>query len=172
MISLRSRATISALASLVLVFSLSACSASPGPAASEGSSGGSSPAVAGGDSEAVWMAKFQSCMETAGYNVAGKGTRVDDSKFDPDAFMAAQKECTAKSGPSPIKEDPNRDDKMRAVYLKFSKCMRDAGYDFADPIFQTASDGSIVGVKMPDNSKYPVDAWDACNKVVGFTAAG
>lgn len=122
------RNSITLFAGSALLFGLTACGA--------GTSGSGSGSLK--EESTVTMAQWRSdvdgCMKTAGFDLGDPSEALDTSKFDMVAFDKAYTACIKKVGEAPV--DPNQltDDEMFDVQLVFAKCMRDAGYDFPDPV--------------------------------------
>jgi len=121
--------------------------------------------VLAGDSPTITMAQWRqdvdSCMKTAGFDIGGSGSdgmtaSVDTSKYDQDAFNRVYTGCIKKIGDAPVDENQPSEDEMFAAQLAFAKCMRDAGYDFPDPV-----KGGMSQAFGPDTDPKVVDACSA-----------
>lgn len=100
-----------------------------------------------------WRSDIDGCMKTAGFDMGDPSEALDTSKFDMDAFDKEYTTCIKKIGDAPV--DPNQptEDEMFEVQLVFAKCMRDAGYDFPDPV-----KGAMSPAFGPDTDATVVDA--------------
>lgn len=101
-----------------------------------------------------WRQQMDDCMLKAGFDIRpteGSGD-LDLSQFDMDKFDAAYAECTTKVGEVPT--DPNQptEDEMFETQLVFAKCMREAGYDYPDPVKGSGGMGQAFGPETnPDD---------------------
>lgn len=145
------RTSLTVMLGSALLLGLGACAPK---ASDDGGPAGESPAV----SMAQWRQDVDGCMKTAGFDLGGTGSdgmteSVDMSKFDKDAFDLAYTSCIKKIGDAPVDENQPTDDEMFAAQLAFAKCMRDAGYDYPDPV-----KGGVSQAFGPDTDPKVVDA--------------
>ena len=141
------RNTITLLAGSALLFGLAACGTD---------TSGSNNGALKEDSTITmeqWRADVDSCMKTAGFDMGDPSQPLDMSKFDTNDFDAAYTACIKKVGEAPVDENQLTDDEMFDVQLVFAKCMRDAGYDFPDPV-----KGGMSSAFGPDTDATVVDA--------------
>ncbi len=59
---------------------------------------------------------------------------VDLSKYDMVAFDAAYAKCAETIGDPPVDENQPTEQEMFESQLAFASCMREAGYDYPDPV--------------------------------------
>ena len=87
-----------------------------------------------------WRDQMDSCMLDAGFDIAPKGGdsestgSVDTSQFDMVEFDKAYSACMKQVGEAPVDESLPTEDEMFETQLIFAKCMREAGYDYPDPV--------------------------------------
>jgi len=102
-----------------------------------------------------WRQKMDDCMKAAGFDLGDPSTPVDMSQFDADALNKASAACTAKVGNAPVDPKQPTEDEMFNTQLAFAKCMREAGYDYPDPVKgsggMSAAFGSDVDPKIVDS---------------------
>lgn len=147
--------SLAAAAGALLVIGLTACSPSAGSGGSgSGGSGSGDELKSSGDFETSivdWRTKMDDCMKEAGFDLGDPGTAVDMSQFDADALNAASASCTKKVGEPPV--DPNQptEDEMFDTQLAFAKCMREAGYDYPDPVKGSGGMSAAFGSDVDPN---------------------
>ena len=105
-----------------------------------------------------WRQKMDDCMREAGFDLGDPSTPVDTSQFDMDAMAKASAACTITVGEPPV--DPNQptEDELFESQLIFATCMREAGYDYPDPV---KGDGGMTPAFGPDVDSKVVDACSA-----------
>ncbi len=107
-----------------------------------------------------WRQKTDDCMLAAGFDIAGPSTgeggmtgSVDLSKYDMVAFDKAYAKCAETIGDPPVDENQPTEQEMFESQLAFASCMREAGYDYPDPVkgqpvsagaFGPETDGDVV----------------------------
>lgn len=98
-----------------------------------------------------WRQKMDDCMKEAGFDLGDPSTPVDTSQFDMDALNRASAACTTKVGEPPV--DPNQptEDEMFDTQLAFAKCMREAGYDYPDPVKGSGGMSAAFGSDVDPN---------------------
>lgn len=94
-----------------------------------------------------WQHDFQRCMGEHGIEL-GEGGAIPvnaDGSFGGSAdgadFDAAMQACEERLGPPPADAGTQLDEDTKAQILRFTKCMREAGYDMPDPDFES---GEVV----------------------------
>ncbi|QIN29831.1 hypothetical protein [Brevibacterium luteolum] len=103
-----------------------------------------------------WQHDFTRCMSDEGIELAdGGGIPVNaDGSFggseDSGDFDRALQTCEEKLGPPPQDAGAVGDEELEAQLLRFSKCMREAGYDVPDPDFGSGEGPVISGVPDAD----------------------
>ncbi|MFF5792068.1 hypothetical protein ACFY5D_08485 [Paeniglutamicibacter sp. NPDC012692] len=107
-----------------------------------------------------WRQKTDDCMKAAGFDIstasAGEGGMtgsIDMSQFDMEAFDMAYKKCAETVGEPPVDENQPTEAEMFESQLAFASCMRDAGYDYPDPVKgnpMTSAMGPEIDVKVVD----------------------
>lgn len=94
-----------------------------------------------------WQHEFDRCMQQEGIAPEDLAIPVspDGSPAAPAADTAdvdaALQTCSNKVGPAPDGTGTVVDDQLNEQLLAYAKCMRDAGYDVADP---TTNDGGVT----------------------------
>ena len=99
-------------------------------------------------------------MLAAGFDITGPETgeggmtgSVDLSKYDMVAFDKAYAKCAETIGDPPVDENQPTEQEMFDFQLVFASCMREAGYDYPDPVkgqpvstgaFGPETDGDVV----------------------------
>jgi hypothetical protein len=116
-----------------------------------------------------WQLSFADCMRGEGIDMpdpdSGGGLGLDNGG-DPNAFAAAAQKCRDELGDPPAADGPDTttDEQMLADQLKTAKCLREEGYDVADPepgeglnvpadvppdVLETCAPNGIVGPAAP-----------------------
>ena len=116
-----------------------------------------------------WQLSFSDCLRGKGIDMPDPdpdGGIALDNAGDPAAFAAAAEECRDELGEPPAPEgggDAMTDEEALADQLKVATCLREEGYDVADP-----EPGG--GLTIPDD--VPADAIETCapNGISGPTA--
>lgn len=156
-----------ALTGIGLLLTLTACA----PAAPE------SPELQSGDSDAAyeeWSADFVTCMKEQGIDIqmgtasgdssssSDSSDAVDPGEIDPEAMAAAQDTCIEELGDPPV--DPNMPDmdEINAATLRFAACMRELGYDYADP--EISADGSVGMTQAMSADEFDPADIDTCSE--------
>jgi len=87
--------------------------------------------TAGAQSYDDWEVAFKDCMAKAGFTDLGASGQGDGS----DAVKAAAATCKEQLGEQPVMEKPSAEKvvEAREHELRFAQCLRDEGYDVADP---------------------------------------
>ncbi|MFC4222674.1 hypothetical protein [Lysinibacter cavernae] len=159
-----------ALASIVFLIGVSACSPVTGDSDADGE-------LKSGDSNSefnAWNVKFTKCMKAEGVDmpevqaVDGSGTsstRVMDGDMDFEAYEQASKTCLDEVGKPPVQEGGMDEEEMKTSMLAFAKCMREAGYDYPDPVF---SEGGTMGMAATSADDFAPADLDRCNKEAGL----
>lgn len=126
-----------------------------------------------------WRTKFDDCLRKEGIDLP-KST--GDGSTDPidlnalgvtmDEMDAASRTCTSKVGNLPVDPDMPSTQELFQAQLKFARCMRAAGYEYADPE-PPAEDGSGGGAG-PAMSADDFDKADLarCEKEAGLATLG
>lgn len=88
-----------------------------------------------------WRQKVDDCMLTAGFDIRtpavaeGESSEaIDTSQFDMVKFDKAYSACIATIGDAPVDENQPSDEEIFDFQLVFAACMREAGYDYPDPV--------------------------------------
>ncbi|GLU88745.1 hypothetical protein [Agromyces sp. NBRC 114283] len=155
---------------------LSACSAAPG---------GDGAAENGGALENStfeqqyddWRLKYDACMKKAGVELPkpaeagddsgdGEAMTLDAGTIDFDAFQAADEDCRGEVGDPPVDPDAPTAQELYEQQLVFAKCMREAGYDYADP--EPPSENGMSAMAMRGASDFDEADLDRCSEVAGF----
>ncbi|ENO17800.1 hypothetical protein JFX23_06470 [Schaalia cardiffensis] len=77
---------------------------------------------------------FAQCMRDKGFDVPDTGLTADNLNDTSDAFNDAINECQQKVGPALGEEnDLTKDPAAQEQLVKGAECLRDLGYDVADP---------------------------------------
>ncbi|MFE6964382.1 hypothetical protein ACFVAJ_04655 [Agromyces sp. NPDC057679] len=163
-----------ALTGIGLLLALTACA----PNAPE------TPELKSGDSDAAyeeWSTDFVSCMKERGVDIeiataSGESTggdsseAVDPDEIDPEAMAAAQDACIDELGEPPV--DPNMPDveEINAATLRFAACMRELGYDYADP--EIGADGSVGMTEAMSVDEFDPEDIDTCNEKADYPEMG
>lgn len=143
----------------VLLLGLTACAPAANTVAESG--GGLKTEV----SPAEWRVNMDDCMLDAGFDirvpVAADGTpsgTVDTSQFDMTEFDNAYGVCTKEVGEYPVDENIPTEEELFESQLIFATCMREAGYDYPDPVKGSGGMSQAFG---PDTDTEVVDACSA-----------
>ena len=145
---------LTAFAGIALILGLTACA--------PGSTEGNNELKTGADSTQLsmidWRQKTDDCMLAAGFDIrvpeTGEGEpsgSIDMSQFDMTAFDAAYKKCGDTVGPAPVDENQPTEEQMFESQLAFASCMREAGYDYPDPVKGSMGMSSALGPEMDVN---------------------
>lgn len=100
-----------------------------------------------------WRIETDDCMREAGFDM-GSGDNsepVDISQFDMVEFDKAYNTCVEQVGPPPIDENVPSDEEIFESQLKFAGCMRDAGYDYPDPVKGSGGMSPAFGPEVDPN---------------------
>jgi len=115
-----------------------------------------------------WQLSFADCMRGKGIDMPdpSAGSMMLDNGGDPAAFDAAGEECRDELGDPPAPDGGGRtttDEEVLADQLKVATCLREQGYEVADP-------DSEGGLSIPDD--VPPDVLETCapNGVLAPTA--
>lgn len=163
----RLRRTITAsaavAASTVLLLGLAACA--PSQNNTELQTGDSLEA-----SIADWRIQMDDCMMAAGFDLTGGGgdaptDSVDVSQYNMDELNKAYASCINKVGEAPVDESLPSEEEAFEAQLIFAKCMREAGYDYPDPIKGTQGMLPAFG---PETNP---DDLDACSALANAQAS-
>ncbi|NLA08902.1 MAG: hypothetical protein GX871_01640 [Microbacteriaceae bacterium] len=118
-----------------------------------------------------WRMKIDGCMLAAGFDLRAAGdtgepsASIDLSQFDMVAFDAAYAGCIDDIGDAPIDESLPSEEELFESQLIFAKCMREAGYDYPDPVKGSGGMGPAFG---PETDP---DVVEACS-AVAYDEAG
>lgn len=171
-----------ALAGLSLLLLLAGCSSDSGPRG-DASAGGE--LSSGTDEQAFdeWNAAFDDCMEEQGIDLERFRSRADDGSGSsgeadgheaiaiPDdvdfaLYESASETCMERVGAPPVPPGAPEQEELQEMMLAFAACMREAGYDYPDPEFDT--DGAVAA--MPADAYDPADL-DRCTELAGLDEA-
>jgi hypothetical protein len=135
---------IGLLAVPLLAISVAACASGP----SAGKGGDDAP---GTSNAQQWALDFAKCMRDRGVEVedpaAGGGTIATRPQDESPERQAATEVCIDELGPAPTSgggQDGQSDEEQRRQMLAFAECLRERGFDVADPQPGT-------GLGMPDD---------------------
>jgi len=85
-----------------------------------------------------WRQDVDDCMLDAGYDLVamseGGGTTPSMTSEESAAFDTAYTACIDDIGEAPVDENMPSEDEMFEAQLAFAACMREAGYDYPDPV--------------------------------------
>ncbi|MFD2675122.1 hypothetical protein [Gulosibacter bifidus] len=121
-----------------------------------------------------WQHDFDRCLrdegiepENAGIPVNPDGSPVE-ANADSAALDAALQTCTEKVGPAPQGAGVATDEQLNEQLLTFAKCMREAGYDVADP------NPNAGGITVQQNGGPDADPADVkrCSEEAGLENQG
>lgn len=105
-----------------------------------------------------WRQKTDDCMLAAGFDMRpsdGSGDApsgsIDMSKFDMTAFDAAYKKCGDTIGPAPVDENLPTEEEIFESQLVFASCMREAGYEYPDPVKGSMGMSPAMGPEIDSN---------------------
>ena len=110
-----------------------------------------------------WRHDVDACMLKAGFDLTptigpdGSSAAIDTSQFDMVAFDKAYGDCIAEVGEAPVDETLPTEEEIFDAQLLFAACMREAGYDYPDPIKGAGGMSAALG---PD---VDADVVDACS---------
>ena len=166
-----------------------------GDSSQQSSGDGGSTKVSQRERDAAFR-KFTQCMRDHGVEMqdpeigddgsftisAQADTESGTGPADPD-FQAANEACQKYldgviNGGDRQAPSAEEIEKIQRQALKFARCMRDAGFDFPDPQFQSGSGGGgMVMIGGPDSSIDPTDpavqaAMTKCQKDAGMPKPG
>lgn len=156
MISIRARHIFVALLAPLMLGGLAAC----GSGADDGDNSGK-PKASSEEKFYDWQLSYAKCMRAEGIDMpdpnpdpSGGTAALQLDEGQATAFEAGNKVCVKKLGdpPSPDGKKYNEAEQLEEM-LKTAKCLRDRGYDVADP-----EKGTAMGLPMDVD---PKDA-DAC----------
>ena len=201
---MRIRTVTAALTAIVALGALAGCggggsngvaSLGGGDASQQSGGDGGSTKVSQRERDAAFR-KFTQCMRDHGVEMqdpqigddgsftisAQADTEAGTGPADPD-FAAANEACqkyldgVINGGD---REAPSAEEieKIQRQALKFARCMREAGFDFPDPQFQSGSGGGgMVMIGGPGESIDPTDpavqaAMERCQKAAGMPKPG
>lgn len=120
------------LASVGLLIGLSACSsssASPEPDTTPVATDNYEIAIAD------YRQKMDECYAAGGFPmVENSNGMIDTTNFDMDEFNRVAAGCVRTVGEAPVDPSQPTPEEMAESQLVFAKCMRDAGYDYPDPV--------------------------------------
>lgn len=111
-----------------------------------------------------WQSKFAQCMRDEGIDMpdpSGDGSQTMQlgGNIDGAAFSAASEKCMSKVGEAPS-IDGRSPEQVQGAKLKHAQCIRDAGYDYADP--------TPGGGAMEARSDIPEETLKSCAKKAGL----
>lgn len=178
MLASRARRSLSSAGLILAAFAfaggLAACSSAPDADATDD--------LVSGDFEsdfADWRIKFDECMKDEGIELPALGTTSsegsgngetltlpDAGSIDMDALQEASKTCIAKVGEAPVDPSAPSAEEMNEMMLTFAKCMRDAGYDYPDPVISEG--GMSAATAMPAGDSPEAEAAQQCSTTAGF----
>ncbi|UNK69561.1 hypothetical protein [Microbacterium sp. H1-D42] len=151
----RVTAVAASVGAVLLALTMTACA----PA------GGSDPELKSGDYETSlmeWRDNMDACMLKAGFDLKPGGSdsteAIDLSQYDMAEFDAAYAECSKEVGEAPVDESLPTEDEIFESQLIFAQCMRDAGYDYPDPVKGSGGMSQAFG---PETNPDDIDACDA-----------
>jgi len=86
-----------------------------------------------------WRQDVDDCMLDAGYDLVamseeGGGTTPSMTSAESAAFDVAYTACIDEIGEAPVDDSLPSEDEMFEAQLAFAACMREAGYDYPDPV--------------------------------------
>jgi hypothetical protein len=147
---------IGLLAVPLFAISIAACAAGPSAEKDGNDASGTSDAR-------QWALDFAECMRDHGVEVedpaAGGGTVATRPQDETPERQAATEACIDELGPAPTSgggQDGQPDEEQREQMLAFAECLREQGFDVADPQPGT-------GLGMPDD--VTEEAIEACGAV-------
>lgn len=140
--------TLTAILGAGLLLATSACS----PTAED-------PTLDTGGSELTiedWRQGMDDCMLDAGFDLVamseeGGGISPSMTAEESADFDASYTACIGEVGEAPVDESVLSEDEMFESQLIFAGCMRDAGYDYPDPVKGSGGMGAAFGPEVdPD----------------------
>lgn len=143
---------VTAFAGIALVLGLTACA--------PGSNEGSNELKTDNKQLSIedWRQKNDDCMLAAGFDIRPSTNAegvpsgsIDISGFDMTAFDAAYKKCGETVGPAPVDENIPTDEEIFESQLIFATCMREAGYDYPDPVKVSMGMSPAMGPEIDAN---------------------
>ncbi|WP_133161083.1 hypothetical protein [Microterricola pindariensis] len=151
------RTAVAAATAALLLLSLSACA--PASAGDPELESGSLDV-----SIAEWRQNMDDCMLDAGFDLTaqvsadGSSEAIDTSQFDMAEFDKAYAACTEQVGEAPVDESLPSEEELFDAQLLFAACMREAGYDYPDPV---KGSGGLSPAFGPETDIEVVDACSA-----------
>ena len=142
--------TLTVLAGATLLFGLAACAPTPAP----------DELKTDGDYETSmldWRQNMDDCMLDAGFDLVamsendGSSASIDMSQIDMVAFDKAYAGCSDTVGEAPIDASLPTAEETFEAQLIFAKCMREAGYDYPDPVKGSGMTGAFGPEINPDD---------------------
>ena len=142
--------TLTVLAGATLLFGLAACAPTPAP----------DELKTDGDYETAmldWRQNMDDCMLDAGFDLVamsendGSSASIDMSQIDMVAFDKAYAGCSDTVGEAPIDASLPTAEETFEAQLIFAKCMREAGYDYPDPVKGSGMTGAFGSEINPDD---------------------
>jgi len=102
-----------------------------------------------------WRQDVDDCMLDAGYDLVamseeGGGTTPSMTNEESAAFDVAYTACIDEIGEAPVDENMPSEDEMFEAQLAFAACMREAGYDYPDPVKGSGMSSSFGPEIDPD----------------------
>lgn len=103
-----------------------------------------------------WRQKMDDCMLEAGFDLrqGGDGSEstdaIDTSQFDMAEFDKSYASCTDTVGEVPVDPSAPTEDEVFESQLVFAQCMREAGYEFPDPVKGSGMTPSFTSDIDPD----------------------
>lgn len=145
--------TLTAVLGAGLLVALSACS----PTADDTTLDTGTPEITMED----WRQGVDDCMLDAGYDLVamseeGGGMTPSMTSEESADFDKAYTGCIGEVGEAPVDESVLSEDDMFEAQLVFAGCMRDAGYDYADPVKGSG------GMSEPFGPEVDPDVVDTC----------
>lgn len=150
--------TITAIFGAGLLLALSGCAPSAEDSTPE----------AGGSEVSIedWRQGIDDCMLEAGFDLVAMsdagGISPSMTAEESADFDAAYTACIDEVGEAPIDESVPTEDEIFESQLVFAGCMRDAGYDYADPVKADPVKGD-GGMSAPFGPEVDPDVVDACS---------
>ncbi|MBC9926223.1 MULTISPECIES: hypothetical protein [unclassified Leucobacter] len=111
-----------------------------------------------------WRDQMDGCMLDAGFDMTPTGGdsestgTIDTSQFDMVEFEKAYAACTKQVGEAPVDESLPTEDEMFETQLIFAQCMREAGYDYPDPV---RGSGGMTQAFGPETNPDDIDTCSA-----------
>lgn len=154
----RSRFAVAGALTAVLLALVTACASSNTAPDDNGETSGSADSVTSADPEQEfedWQLKFAECMRGEGVDMPDPSTDGTGQALPlgDEATEAAARTCHDSVGPAPS-VDGRSDQEIRDQDLEVAQCLRDAGYDVADP----RGEGDAMSIP----ADLPADVLETC----------